>query len=219
MRYISTRGQAPARDFADVLLAASPRTAACSCRKPGRISARRLAGDARPAVCRAGRAGHAAVRRRHRSRSRCCGRSASDAYAGFGHPAVVPLVQLETDLFTQELFHGPTLAFKDMAMQVLGRLFDHVLTRARPAGDDRRRDLGRYRIGGDRGLRRPRPRRYHHPASARAHQRGAAPADDHGAGPERRQRRDRGHVRRLPGPGEGDVRRHRISATRCACRR
>ena len=50
-----------------------------------------------------------------------------DAYAGFGHPAVVPLVQLETGLFAQELFHGPTLAFKDLAMQVLGRLFDYVL--------------------------------------------------------------------------------------------
>ena len=49
------------------------------------------------------------------------------AYAGFGHPAVAPLVQLETHLFAQELFHGPTLAFKDMAMQVLGLLFEHVL--------------------------------------------------------------------------------------------
>jgi threonine synthase len=51
-----------------------------------------------------------------------------EAYAGFGHPAVVPLVQLDHDLFACELFHGPTLAFKDMAMQLLGRLFDHVLT-------------------------------------------------------------------------------------------
>jgi threonine synthase len=50
-----------------------------------------------------------------------------ESYADFGHPAVVPLVQLETGLFVQELFHGPTLAFKDMAMQLLGRLFDHVL--------------------------------------------------------------------------------------------
>ncbi len=50
-----------------------------------------------------------------------------EAYAGFGHPAVAPLVQLETGLWAQELFHGPTLAFKDMAMQLLGRLFDHVL--------------------------------------------------------------------------------------------
>jgi threonine synthase len=50
-----------------------------------------------------------------------------DAYAGFGHPAVAPLVQLDANLWTQELFHGPTLAFKDMAMQLLGRLFAHVL--------------------------------------------------------------------------------------------
>ena len=43
------------------------------------------------------------------------------------HPAVVPLIQLDTGLFVQELFHGPTLSFKDMALQLLGRLFDHVL--------------------------------------------------------------------------------------------
>ena len=49
------------------------------------------------------------------------------AYAGFDHKAIVPLIQLNSALFVQELFHGPTLAFKDMAMQVLGRLFDHVL--------------------------------------------------------------------------------------------
>ena len=51
-----------------------------------------------------------------------------ESYADFGHPAVVPLIQLQTGLFVQELFHGPTLAFKDMAMQLLGRLFDHVLS-------------------------------------------------------------------------------------------
>src|SRR5208283_2109610 len=51
-----------------------------------------------------------------------------DAYAGFRHPAIAPLVQLDTNLFVQELFHGPTLAFKDMALQLLGRLFDHLLT-------------------------------------------------------------------------------------------
>ncbi|MBS0988365.1 threonine synthase [Acetobacter okinawensis] len=50
------------------------------------------------------------------------------AYAGFDHPAIVPLTQVEDGLFVQELFHGPTLAFKDMAMQVLGQLFEHVLT-------------------------------------------------------------------------------------------
>ncbi|TDR93908.1 threonine synthase [Enterovirga rhinocerotis] len=50
-----------------------------------------------------------------------------DAYAGFRHPAVCPLVQLADNLFVLELFHGPTLAFKDVAMQLLGRLMDHVL--------------------------------------------------------------------------------------------
>jgi threonine synthase len=50
-----------------------------------------------------------------------------EAYAGFSHPAVAPLVQLDRDLWVLELFHGPTLAFKDFALQLVGRLFDHVL--------------------------------------------------------------------------------------------
>ena len=50
-----------------------------------------------------------------------------EAYAGFRHPAVCPLVQLDTNRFVLELFHGPTLAFKDVAMQLLARLMDHVL--------------------------------------------------------------------------------------------
>jgi len=49
------------------------------------------------------------------------------AYAGFGHAAVAPLKQLAPDLWLLELFHGPTLAFKDYALQLVGRLFDHVL--------------------------------------------------------------------------------------------
>ena len=50
-----------------------------------------------------------------------------DAYASFRHPATIPLVQLDSGLWALELFRGPTLAFKDLAMQLLGRLFDHVL--------------------------------------------------------------------------------------------
>ena len=52
-----------------------------------------------------------------------------DAYGGFDHPAVVPLKQLDDGLWLMELFHGPTLAFKDVALQLLGRMFDHVLAR------------------------------------------------------------------------------------------
>lgn len=50
-----------------------------------------------------------------------------EAYATFRHDAVCPLVQLDDNLFLLELFHGPTLAFKDVAMQLLGRLMDHAL--------------------------------------------------------------------------------------------
>ncbi|WP_020176684.1 threonine synthase [Methyloferula stellata] len=49
------------------------------------------------------------------------------AYAGFRHKAVAPLAQIGDQLFLLELFHGPTLAFKDVAMQILARLTDHVL--------------------------------------------------------------------------------------------
>ena len=51
-----------------------------------------------------------------------------DAYATFRHPATVPLVQIDDDEWLMELFHGPTLAFKDVALQLVGRLFDHVLS-------------------------------------------------------------------------------------------
>jgi threonine synthase len=50
-----------------------------------------------------------------------------EAYGGFRHPAVAPLAQFGVSDFILELFHGPTLAFKDLAMQFLGRLMDHVL--------------------------------------------------------------------------------------------
>jgi threonine synthase len=128
MRYISTRGHAPARDFADVLLAGLA--------EDGGLFVPESWPHFSPADWRSlrGLPYHALAARvmqpyvgeaiPFETLSQIC----EDAYAGFGHPAVAPLVQLETSLFTQELFHGPTLAFKDMAMQVLGRLFDHVLT-------------------------------------------------------------------------------------------
>ena len=52
-----------------------------------------------------------------------------EAYQTFRHPAVCPLVQTNTSEFILELFHGPTLAFKDVAMQLLGRLMDYILKR------------------------------------------------------------------------------------------
>ena len=52
-----------------------------------------------------------------------------DAYSSFSHAAVAPLKQLTPGTFLLELFHGPTLAFKDVAMQLLGRLYDHALAK------------------------------------------------------------------------------------------
>src|ERR1700710_1002231 len=60
------------------------------------------------------------------------GRMANEAYATFRHPAVVPLDQIGPNQFMLELFHGPTLAFKDVAMQLIARLMDHVLAQRTP---------------------------------------------------------------------------------------
>ena len=127
MRYVSTRGQAPVRDFSGVLLAglaedgglyvpaAWPSLSHADWRAMRGLPYAELAARImQPFV--GGCIPFATLQRLCR-----------EAYAGFGHPAVVPLRQLDTDLFACELFHGPTLAFKDMAMQLLGRLFDHVL--------------------------------------------------------------------------------------------
>lgn len=51
----------------------------------------------------------------------------NEAYSGFSHKAVAPLVQMDDNLWLLELFHGPTLAFKDFAMQILGLLMDRAL--------------------------------------------------------------------------------------------
>jgi threonine synthase len=53
----------------------------------------------------------------------------AEAYAGFGHPAVAPLKQLDDNQWLLELFHGPTLAFKDVAMQLLAKLMNWSLSR------------------------------------------------------------------------------------------
>ena len=129
MRYVSTRGQAPARGFEDVLLAGLaedgglflpeswPLLSAAEWR-----SLRGLAYPELAARLMALFAGDSLGERELLRMTRA-------AYAGFGHAATVPLVQLEPGIFALELFHGPTLAFKDMAMQLLGQLFDHVLAK------------------------------------------------------------------------------------------
>ena len=56
-------------------------------------------------------------------------RMIESSYAGFSHPEIAPLTPLGKHEYLLELFHGPTLAFKDFALQVLGRMLDHVLVR------------------------------------------------------------------------------------------
>jgi threonine synthase len=61
---------------------------------------------------------------------------------------ITPLTTLEPGLHLLELSNGPTLAFKDMAMQLLGNLFEYVLEQARRDHQHPRRHLGRHRLGG-----------------------------------------------------------------------
>lgn len=129
MRYISTRGAAPALSFDDVLLTGLARDGglyvpeAWPSFSPAELRALRGKpyAEAAAAVMRPFVAG-SAVERDFESMVR-------QTYTRFDHPAVAPLKQLDSDLWLMELFHGPTLAFKDVALQLLGRLFDAVLQR------------------------------------------------------------------------------------------
>lgn len=128
MRYVSTRGEAPARDFDGVLLAGLA--------EDGGLFVPEVWPEFSPAEWRALRGLPYAELAARVMAPFMAGGAVSfgelqgicrSAYRGFDRAAVVPLVQLEPDLFALELFHGPTLAFKDLALQVAGRLFDHVL--------------------------------------------------------------------------------------------
>jgi len=72
-------------------------------------------------------------------------RMCEEAYATFSHKAVVPMVQIGSQTFIAELFHGPSLAFKDVAMQILARLYDHLL------GQQKRRQTILCATSGDTG--------------------------------------------------------------------
>ena len=127
MQYVSTRGQAPALGFLDATLAGLARDGGlytpAAIPQVGPEAIRALAGlSYAEAAARlvAPFVGDDLTRSELDA-------MAEDAYRGFRHAAKAPLVQIDDNLFLLELFHGPTLAFKDFAMQWLGRLVDHAL--------------------------------------------------------------------------------------------
>lgn len=129
MKYISTRGQCPAHSFEDVLLTGLapdgglfiPETVPQVTQ--AQLDAWRKLGypDLAFEIIRLFTAG---------SMPESDLRSIiDDTYAVFSHPEVAPLHKLRDDEYVLELFHGPTLAFKDFALQLLGRLLDYFLGR------------------------------------------------------------------------------------------
>jgi threonine synthase len=127
LRYISTRGEAPSASFTDVLLAGLARDGGLYVPESWpQISAMSIEGfkgkpyaDVAVEIIKPFVDGTIA--------DTDLARMVREAYATFDHPAVAPLHELKSGEYLLELFHGPTLAFKDMAMQLLARLMDHVL--------------------------------------------------------------------------------------------
>jgi threonine synthase len=127
VRYVSTRGEAPTLGFRDVVLAGLARDGGLYLPESWpRLTHDEIAGlaglpypEAALRIIRlfAGDEIPASLLRK----------MLDEAYATFRHDAVAPLVQIGPNHFLLELFHGPTLAFKDVAMQFLARLMDHVL--------------------------------------------------------------------------------------------
>jgi threonine synthase len=128
VHYVSTRGEAPPLGFVDVTLAGLARDGGLYVPESWpRLSPQAIAGLAgRPYAEVAVEVIRPFVGNTISEAD--LSRMAREAYGTFRHPAVVPLVQLGPGSFLLELFHGPTLAFKDVAMQLLARLMDHALT-------------------------------------------------------------------------------------------
>lgn len=127
MRYVSTRGEAPQLGFSDAILAGLARDGGlyvpADWPKFSPADIRAMRGLAYPELAirvltpfLGGEVAQPVFEQLVR-----------EAYATFRHQAVCPLVQIAPNTFVLELFHGPTLAFKDVAMQLLARLMDHVL--------------------------------------------------------------------------------------------
>ena len=127
MQFVSTRGQAPVLGFSDAVLAGLA--------SDGGLYVPQTWPQVSPAEI-AGFAGKPYADVAYAIISRFTGDEIApaklkaiidEAYAVFRHPSVTPLLEIEPNHFVLELFHGPTLAFKDVAMQFLSRVMDHIL--------------------------------------------------------------------------------------------
>lgn len=129
MKFISTRGQAPQTSFSDVLLAGlAPDGGLYLPQGWPQVTAAEIAAfkgaryqDVAFAVLSRFTAGSftdAELRE-----------AIEAAYSDFDAPAIAPLVEIGNNQYLLELFHGPTLAFKDIAMQILGQLFSRALAK------------------------------------------------------------------------------------------
>jgi threonine synthase len=136
MEYISTRGSAPALDFAGATLAGLA--------SDGGLYVPREWPSFSPAEI-AGMAGLSYAELAQRIMLPFVADSLSAekllelttaAYGRFAHRAVTPLKQFDEQQWLLELFHGPTLAFKDVALQLLGLLFEEFLGRPSKDGSD-----------------------------------------------------------------------------------
>jgi threonine synthase len=127
MNYLSTRGQPAQKDFSGVLLAGLAEDGGLYVPQSWPVFSkpelRALRGLPYPELAARIIAPFAAGAIPFAALQKMCRR----AYANFTHPATIPLVQLAPATFALELFHGPTLAFKDLALQLAGHLFEYVL--------------------------------------------------------------------------------------------
>ena len=129
MRYVSTRGSAPTLDFEGVTLAGLA--------SDGGLYLPEAWPNLSPAEIEAMRGlpyAEVAARVMEPFVGECLSPErlrelTAQAYGRFAHKAVVPLVQIDQQHWLMELFHGPTLAFKDVALQMLGLLFEEFLSR------------------------------------------------------------------------------------------
>jgi threonine synthase len=128
MHFVSTRGQAPVLSFSDAVLAGLARDGGLYVPETWPVI------DV-AAIAAFATAPYAAIAEKviapfvaDEFPSGAVEAMIGEAYASFRHPSATPLVELEPGHYVLELFHGPTLAFKDVAMQLLARLMDHVLS-------------------------------------------------------------------------------------------